>query len=171
MEERQDKAWKLENIASFAKNKKGAQPKGEDKLSMRLWFCQKMDGKGFFSHEYAKVKRAAEWCLVLRIVWVASFAILLSQQWHTRHSRRHAGHYAGHYALRTTMHNDAGHYAEADKVATQGQLCRSCSMWYLVAALNAVVSFDQPHSKRQVLDAEISGCSCKNNFGPQNPHH
>ena len=39
-----------------------------------------MDGKGFFSHEYAKVKRAAEWCLVLRIVWVASFAILLSQQ-------------------------------------------------------------------------------------------
>ena len=69
------------------------------------------------------------------------------------------------------MHNDAGHYAEADKVATQGPLCRSCSVWYLVAALNVVVSFDQPHSKRQVLDAEISGCSCKNNFGPQNPHH
>ena len=63
------------------------------------------------------------------------------------------------------MHNAAGHYAEADKVATQDPLCRSCSMWYLVAALNAVVSFDQPHSKRQILDAEISGCSCKNKFG------
>ena len=54
------------------------------------------------------------------------------------------------------MHNAAGHYAEADKVATQGQLCRSCSMWYLVAALNAVVSFDQPHSKTSLVTEATS---------------
>ena len=46
MEERQDKAWKLENIASFAKNKKGAQPKGEDKLSMRYDFVKRWLGRG-----------------------------------------------------------------------------------------------------------------------------
>ena len=123
--------------------------------------------EGVLQPRVCKRKACCRWCLVLRIVWVASFAILLSQQWHSRPSRRHAGHYAGHYALRTTMQNAAGHYAEVDKVATQGLLCRSCSIWYLVAALNAVLSFDQPHSKRQVLDAEISGCSCKNNFGPK----
>ena len=68
------------------------------------------------------------------------------------------------------MHNAAGHYAEADEVANQGPLCRSCSRWYLVAALNAVLSFDQPHSKKSLGRGDIR-LLVQKQFWPQNPHH
>ena len=65
------------------------------------------------------------------------------------------------------MHNDAGHYAEVDKVATQGLLCRSCSIWYLVAALNAFVSFDQPHSKKKSWTRRYPAARAKTVLAPK----
>ena len=58
----------------------------------KAWTKKRRPKVQFFLQDYNLLKwvQQAEWCLVVCIVSVASFAILLSQRWHSRHSRRHA---------------------------------------------------------------------------------
>ena len=145
MEERQDKAWILENIATSAKNQKAHSQKGKISFPCIYDFVKRWVGRGSSA---TSSKRKACCRVVFSLAHslggqLCNLIVTTVTQLPLTSACRPL--------CRSLCIED--NYAQCCRPLCRSRQSRNSGpvmqklqyMWYLIAALNAVLSFDQPH--------------------------